>query len=55
MEDERVPMFETAYLKALVDLEEANEKAKFSDGSLIKRVRTYGNKSRTKTYYSSNT
>ena len=55
MEDERVPLFEVSYLKALADLEEANEKAKYSDGSLIKRVRTYGHKARTKTYYASNT
>ena len=54
MEDERVPLFEVSYLKALADLEDANEKAKYSDGSLIKRVRTYGHKARTKTYYASN-
>ena len=55
MEDERVPLFENAYTKAIQELEEANEKAKYSVGSLIKRVRTYGHDSRTKTYYQSNT
>tara|TARA_R110002020_G_scaffold373968_1_gene585409 strand:+ start:282 stop:932 length:651 start_codon:yes stop_codon:yes gene_type:complete len=51
MEDERVPLLELSYKKGIQELEEANERAKYSDGSLVKRVRTYGHSSRTKTYY----
>ena len=54
MEDERVPLFERYFERAIKELEDQEEKKQFGKGSLLPRRRTYG-KRKKNIYYMDNT
>ena len=54
MEDERVPLFERYFERAIKELEDQEEKKQFGKGSLLQRRRTYG-KRKKNIYYMDNT
>ena len=54
MEDERVPLFNAAFEKALEEMRLQQEKAEFGKGSLVQRRRTYGKARKNIHYWNNN-